>query len=60
MLNIVTILFNVLPQELTLEDTPWKVVWEEDIMAPYMHNGLKWVSFDNEKSIRKKSEFAFR
>merc|ERR1719411_2058192 len=24
-----------------------------------MHNGLKWVSFDNEKSIRKKSEFAF-
>ena len=37
----------------------FKAIREEDIMAPYMHNGLKWVSFDNEKSIRKKSEFAF-
>jgi len=51
--------YNEICEELTLEDTPWKVVWDEDIMAPYMHNGLKWVSFDNEKSIRKKSEFAF-
>jgi chitinase len=51
--------YNEICEELTLEDTPWKVEWEQDIMAPYMHNGLKWVSFDNEKSIRKKSEFAF-
>lgn len=51
--------YNEVCEELSLEDTPWSVVWDKDIMAPYMHNNLKWVSFDNEKSIRKKSEYAY-
>ena len=42
-----------------MEDSPWTVEWDEEIEAPYMHNGLKWVSFDNDKSIRKKTEYAY-
>merc|ERR1711997_507151 len=51
--------YNEICEELNLEDSPWTVEWDEEIEAPYMHNGLKWVSFDNDKSIRKKTEYAY-
>jgi len=40
-------------------DSPWTQVWEEHYMAPYMYRGDSWLSYDNEKSIAIKSEFAY-
>jgi len=41
------------------EEFPWTTVWEEHHMAPYMYKGDRWVSYDNEKSLRLKVEFAY-
>jgi len=40
-------------------DAPWTKVWEEHHLAPYMYRGDSWLSFDNERSITLKSNFAF-
>jgi len=37
----------------------WNLVWEEHHLAPYMYRGDSWLSFDNERSIALKSQFAF-
>jgi chitinase len=34
-------------------------VWDEHHKAPYMFKEKRWVSYDNEESIRKKSQFAY-
>ena len=33
-------------------------MWDEHYNAPYMHKGLKWVSYDDANSIAAKSRFA--
>lgn len=38
----------------------WTVAWDEHHEAPYMHKGVKWVSYDNEESIKVKSDFAYK
>ena len=50
--------YNEVCEELMDKDHPWTVVWEEDIMAPYMFRGDRWVSFDDEKSLEYKTDFA--
>ena len=34
-------------------------MWEKCHAAPYMFNEDKWVSYDNERSIRLKADFAW-
>ena len=34
-------------------------MWEEHHKAPYMYKQTKWVSYDNEESIREKVHFAY-
>jgi len=41
------------------KENPWTNVFEEHHMAPYMYRGDSWMSYDNEKSIRLKSEYAY-
>ncbi len=36
----------------------WTEEWDPDYAAPYMHKGLKWVSYDDVESIEAKSRFA--
>ena len=38
----------------------WTVEWEDHHKAPYMHKGVKWVSYDDQESIRIKSHFAYQ
>lgn len=38
----------------------WTITWEESHKAPYMNKGLQWISYDNEESIRIKSNFAYK
>ena len=38
----------------------WTVEWEDHHKAPYMHKGVKWVSYDDQESIRIKSYFAYQ
>ena len=33
--------------------------WEACHKAPYMVNKVKWVSYDNERSVKLKADFAF-
>ena len=40
------------------EEDKWVVEWEVHQRAPFMHKGLKWVSYDDEDSIEAKSRFA--
>ena len=44
----------------TDDSKPWNVSWEESHEAPYMHKGIKWVSFDNQESIRIKTNYAYQ
>jgi chitinase len=38
----------------------WTVEWEDNHKAPYMFKGLKWVAYDNQESIRIKTNFAYQ
>ncbi|XP_023349209.1 probable chitinase 2 [Eurytemora carolleeae] len=40
-------------------EAPWTEKWEEEHEAPYMFRGDSWISYDNERSLRMKAEFAF-
>lgn len=33
--------------------------YPSSFQAPYMVKGIKWVSYDNEESVRKKTQFAY-
>jgi len=50
--------YNEICLKLTGE-TDWTVEWDEHHQAPFMHSGDRWISFDNEKSIAIKSDYAF-
>lgn len=47
-------------EQMTDLEFPWTTVWEEHHKAPYMYKGDRWVSYDNEKSLRLKVEFAYK
>ena len=51
--------YNEVCEEQMELDNPWTTQWEEHHQAPYMYKGVKWVSYDNEESIRIKSDFAY-
>ena len=44
---------------LVTPDNGWSIVWEACHQAPYMFNQNKWVSYDNEESVRLKADFAW-
>ena len=44
---------------LVTPDNGWSIVWEACHQAPYMFNQAKWVSYDNEESVRLKADFAW-
>ena len=44
---------------LVTPDNGWSIVWEACHQAPYMFNNNKWVSYDNEQSVRLKADFAW-
>lgn len=50
--------YNEICEELQNEENPWEVNWDEKRQVPYMVKGTKWISFDNEKSIRDKTWMA--
>jgi len=51
--------YNEICEEQRDWDHPWTYVWEDHTMAPYMFRGDRWVSFDDEKSLEHKTNFAF-
>ena len=51
--------YNEICKMLTSEESGWSIVWEKCHAAPYMFNDNKWVSYDNERSIRLKADFAW-
>lgn len=40
-------------------EAPWEEVWDEEHLAPYMFRGDSWMSYDNERSLALKAEFAY-
>ena len=54
--------YNEICEELidTDDTESWTVEWEDHHKAPYMHKGVKWVSYDDQESIRIKSYFAYQ
>jgi len=40
------------------KEAPWTYVFDKDHRAPYMFRGDSWMSFDDEKSLREKTNFA--
>ena len=51
--------YNEICKELTAPGSNWTVVWEKCHQAPYMFRDDRWVSYDNERSVRLKANFAF-
>jgi len=51
--------YNEVCEELMDNEHPWTYKWEDYIMAPYMYRGDRWVSFDDEKSLEHKANFAY-
>merc|ERR1719242_43351 len=51
--------YNEICKMLVTPDNDWTIVWEKCHQAPYMFNENKWVSYDNEKSVRLKANFAW-
>lgn len=51
--------YNEICKELVTPGSNWSVVWEKCHQAPYMFKGDRWVSYDNEKSVRLKANFAY-
>ena len=37
----------------------WQVQWEEHYSAPFMFRDDMWLSYDNERSIQAKTEYAY-
>jgi len=51
--------FNEICEMMMDQDHPWTYVWEEHYMAPYIFKEDKWASFDDEKSLEVKTNFAY-
>jgi len=41
------------------KENEWTEMWEEDQKGPYMFRDTKWLSYDNDKSLRIKADFAY-
>lgn len=51
--------YNEICVEKLNQEAPWTSVWEEHHLAPFMYRGDSWLSYDNERSIALKSQFAY-
>ncbi|KAI9565681.1 hypothetical protein GHT06_009473 [Daphnia sinensis] len=53
--------YNEICKELTTkkEGNEWVEQWDDVAQVPYMYNGEKWVSFDNQRSVAIKARYAF-
>jgi len=51
--------YNEICKDLTTPGSNWSVVWEKCHQAPYMFKGDRWVSYDNERSVILKANYAF-
>ena len=50
--------YNEICEELKENKDAWKIEWDNDMKAPFMHSNLQWICFDNQKSIAEKVKFA--
>jgi len=51
--------YNEICVEKLNREAPWTIIWDEEHKAPYMYRGDSWLSYDNERSVAMKAEFAF-
>ncbi|XP_046446089.1 probable chitinase 2 [Daphnia pulex] len=54
--------YNEICKELTAknqEGDKWVEQWDEIAQVPYMYNGERWVSYDNQQSVAIKARYAF-
>lgn len=51
--------YNEICVERLNREAPWEDRWDEEHKAPYMFRGDSWVSYDNERSVALKAQFAF-
>lgn len=51
--------YNEICLEAADREAPWTSVWEEEHQAPYMYRENSWMSYDDERSLRIKAEFAY-
>ena len=51
--------YNEICEELKEPNNGWNITFDKHHQAPYMKKGVKWISYDDEISIRKKSQFAY-
>lgn len=50
--------YNEICEELQEQNKPWITNWDDDSGVPYMVKDLKWISYDDERSIQEKSRLA--
>lgn len=51
--------YNEICEELKDPNSGWNVTMDEHHQAPYMVKGIKWISYDDELSVKKKTQFAY-
>lgn len=51
--------YNEICMENEKAEAPWTNEWEEEHAAPYMFRGDSWLSYDNERSLQLKAEYAY-
>jgi len=51
--------YNEICVERLNREAPWEETWDEEHAAPYMFRGDSWMSYDNERSVALKAEFAY-
>jgi len=49
--------YNEICKELATQE--WTELWDDAAQVPYMVNGDRWVSYDNERSIAEKAKYAY-
>jgi len=50
--------YNEICLKLT-QETDWTVEWDSHYQAPFMYSADRWISFDDQRSIAVKSDYAF-
>ena len=51
--------YNEICEELKDPNNGWNVTMDQYHQAPYMVKGIKWISYDDELSVKKKTQFAY-
>jgi chitinase len=51
--------YHEICEELTVPGSRWRDTMDPFQESPYMWNERKWISYDNEQSLRKKSEYSY-